>query len=240
MTVAESSKVADVKLLAQQQFQQGFLRLITAWGYVLSDLEESVEAAELEEGDHLTAIAQQARLAATGSAFALWIYGGDKILTWGSAYNGGRSTSIQKKLKNVQQVQATLHAFAAVLADGSVVTWGSHRCGGDSSFVSDQLRGVQRVEATAGAFAAILKDGSVVTWGAPDLGGDSSGVQDQLKKVKHVQTTQAAFAAILADGSVTTWGDPRSGGDSSDVQDQLRNVQHIQASDGAFAAMPPG
>ena len=45
LEVAESSKVGDLKFLAQQQFQQGFLRLITAEGHVLSDLEESLHTA---------------------------------------------------------------------------------------------------------------------------------------------------------------------------------------------------
>lgn len=45
LEVAESSKVGDLKFLAQQQFQQGFLRLITAEGHVLSDLEESLRTA---------------------------------------------------------------------------------------------------------------------------------------------------------------------------------------------------
>ena len=46
------------------------------------------------------------------------------------------------QLKGVQLVQATFHAFAAILQDGFVVTWGDKRFGGDSSAVQDQLRGV--------------------------------------------------------------------------------------------------
>ena len=45
IVLAESSKVGDLKILAQQQFQQGFLRLITAEGHVLSDLEEALHTA---------------------------------------------------------------------------------------------------------------------------------------------------------------------------------------------------
>ena len=42
-------------------------------------------------------------------------------------------------LRNVQHIQATRNAFAAVAADGTVVTWGSGTCGGDSSAVCEQL-----------------------------------------------------------------------------------------------------
>ena len=83
----------------------------------------------------------------------------------------------------MQKVQTTQHAFAAILADGSVVTWGNPNDGGDSSEVQDQLKGVQQVQASDFAFAAILADGSVVTWGNPDFGGDSSEVQDQFRCV---------------------------------------------------------
>jgi alpha-tubulin suppressor-like RCC1 family protein len=71
----------------------------------------------------------------------------------------------------VQQVQATLYAFAAILDDGSVVTWGNPAHGGDSSAVKGQLKNVQQVQATSLAFAAVLKDGSVVTWGNHTAGG---------------------------------------------------------------------
>ena len=72
---------------------------------------------------------------------------------------------VQDQLKNVQQIQASRGAFAAILGDGSVVTWGSAGGGGDSIAVQDQLKNVQQIQASDSAFAAILDDGSVVTWG---------------------------------------------------------------------------
>ena len=63
----------------------------------------------------------------------------------------------------MQQIQATRHAFAAILIDGSVVTWGAPGLGGDSSGGRDQLKIVRQIQATYVAFAAILADGSVVT-----------------------------------------------------------------------------
>ena len=42
---------------------------------------------------------------------------------------------MQNQLKNVQHIQASDGAFAAILGDGSVVTWGEAEDGGDSSSV---------------------------------------------------------------------------------------------------------
>ena len=216
-SISESSKVGDLKVLVQKSFQLGFLRLVDADHHVV-DPTLSLQAAGLEEGDHLTAIVIEAKVSATGIAFALFCCGSDRVVTWGDPRNGGDSSAFHHQLKGVQQIQATSGAFAAILADGSVVTWGNLACGGDSSEVQHQLKGVHQVQATHFAFAAILADGSVVTWGNPHNGSDSSEVQNKLKGVQQVQATEGAFAAILADGSVLTWGNPDCGGDSSEVQ----------------------
>lgn len=65
--------------------------------------------------------------------------------------------------RNVQQISATVSAFAAVVVDGHVVTWGDADLGGDSTGVQDQLVHVSAISATSGAFAA-MADGHVVTW----------------------------------------------------------------------------
>ena len=155
------------------------------------------------------------------------------------------------------QVAATLHGFAAILADGSVASWceeddvknaqsDTHTCWSflleDTSFLywrrtGDHLTGVKHIQSTAAAFAAIMEDGSVVTWGNPYRGGHSSAVQDQLKGVEQIQATGGAFAAILEDGTVVTWGAARYGGDSSAVRDQLKGVKQIQVTFAAFAAI---
>ena len=83
---------------------------------------------------------------------------------------------MQHQLKNVQQIQACHHAFAAILDDGSVVTWGDTERGGDSSVVQEQLTNVQLIQASFGASAAILHDGSIVAWGDSRYGGDDSAV----------------------------------------------------------------
>ena len=235
-SLLQSSKVGDLRVLAQKSFQRGFLTLVTANNDML-DPAESLQAAGLKEGDHLTAIAIPVKVAASPEAIALWCCGGNRVLTWGNQNFGGDSSRVKEQLMGVQQVHATYYAFAAILADGSVVTCGSRDFGGDSSGVKDQLIGVQQIHATYYAFAAILADGSVVTWGDRIYGGDSSGVKDQLEGVQQVHATARAFAAILADGSVVTWGDRDSGGDSSGVKYELEGVQQVHATARAFAAI---
>ena len=68
-----------------------------------------------------------------------------------------------EQLRNVQHIQATKYAFAAILESGAVVTWGDQEEGGDIRQVQDQLRNVQPIQATVFAFAAILESGAVVT-----------------------------------------------------------------------------
>ena len=225
LTLLPSSTVQDVKKMAKRALGKKHLRLITAKNRVLVDCEQTIEEAEIEDGEFLTAVVQQPLLAATHNAFALWCHGDSTVVTWGNARCGGDSSKVRNQLKCVQQIQAIGGAFAAILEDGSVVTWGDANHGGDSSGARDQLKGVLQIQSTHHAFAAILEDGSVVTWGDADSGGDSSAVQDQLRGVEQIQATVfGAFAAILEDGSVVTWGHADEGGDSSAVQHELRFV----------------
>eukprot|EP00434_Breviolum_minutum_P007776 symbB.v1.2.006862.t1/scaffold415.1/size208980/5 len=237
LTLLPSSTVQDLRTRAQQAFGKKYLRLVTAKSRVLANFEQTLEEAEIEDGECLTALVLQPQLAATEAAFALWCHGDSEIITWGDADYGGDSLAVRDQLRGVQQIKATDGAFAAILEDGSVVIWGDADRGGDSSAVRDQLKDVQEIQATLLAFAAILEDGSVVTWGDRDSGGDRSAVRDQLKGVKQIQASPRAFAAILADGSVITWGSEVYGGDSSAVRDQLKGVKQIQATDTAFAAI---
>ena len=87
----------------------------------------------------MTAVAIEAKVAATERAFALFCSGGDRLVTWGSPNRGGDSSQVQDQLKGVQQIQATHEAFAAILPDGSVVTWGYPKWGGDSSKAAVQF-----------------------------------------------------------------------------------------------------
>ena len=44
LSIAESSKVGNLKRLAQKSFEQGFLKLVTADGHVLADSMQSLQA----------------------------------------------------------------------------------------------------------------------------------------------------------------------------------------------------
>ena len=127
-------------------------------GHVLTNLEDSLQAAGVREGDHLTAVAQQVNISASTQAFALWCCGGSKILTWGNPEYGADCSLVQDQLKNVLQIQATSGAFK------------------QRSWQMDQplpraiqtiQTGTSRVTALQfrmSAFLLILADGSVVAW----------------------------------------------------------------------------
>ena len=183
LSLPEHSKVRDLKLLAQKTFKKGFLKLVTVGGNVLTNLTDSLQTAGVQDGDYLMAVVQPAKIAASDSVFALWCGGGNQVVTWGDPRWGADCSAVKRQLKNVEQIQVTGGAFAAILTDGSVVTWGNPGRGGNCSAVQDQLRNVQQIQATHEAFAAILADGSVVVWGHPHCGGDCSAVKDQLGKV---------------------------------------------------------
>ena len=114
------------------------------------DPDKNLQEAEIEDGERLTALVLQLRLAATQEAFALWHHDGYEIVTWGDPRRGGDSSAVRDQLQGVQHIQASIGAFAAILKDGSVVTWGGADIGGDSSAVQDQLKGVQQIQATRG------------------------------------------------------------------------------------------
>ena len=131
LTLLPSSTVQDVRTKAQQAFGKKYLKLIRAKNRALVNPDKTLEEAEIEDGECLTALVLQPQLAATDNAFALWCHGDCTIVTWGSQHSGGDSSAVRGQLKGVQQIQAAGDgAFAAILEDGSVVTWGNQHCGG--------------------------------------------------------------------------------------------------------------
>ena len=83
LTLLPSSTVQDVRTKAQQAFRKKYLKLVTAKNRVLVNLEQTLEEAEIEDGECLTALVLQPQLAATGGAategaFALWCHGESK------------------------------------------------------------------------------------------------------------------------------------------------------------------
>ena len=233
------STVQDVRTKAQLAFGKKHLRLITAKNRVLVDFEQTLEEAEIEDGECLTALVLQPQLAATRSAFALWCHGDSTIVTWGNAGCGGDSSA---KCKIRSRVCSRFRPLILPLLpfwkmDLSLPGVMQH-CGGDSSAVRDQLKGVQQIQATVTAFAAILEDGSVVTWGdARTMVVTVRQFEISSRVCSRFRPHDRAFAAILEDGSVVTWGEPHYGGDSSAVRDQLKGVQQIHATYRAFAAI---
>jgi len=79
-SLPQSSKVGDLRVLAQKSFQLGVLRLVAA-DHSVVDPTKSLQAAGLEDGDHLTAIAVKPKLAVAERAFALFCSGGDRVVT---------------------------------------------------------------------------------------------------------------------------------------------------------------
>ena len=107
LTLPPSSTIQDVRTKAQQAFGKKYLKLITAKNRDLVHFEQTIEEAEIEDGECLTALVLQPQLAATGSAFALWCHGDSGIVTWGDQDYGGDSSAVQDQLKGVRQIQAT-------------------------------------------------------------------------------------------------------------------------------------
>ena len=169
-------------------------------------------------------------------AMDLWSPGA--MPSWGPAYVGGDSNAVQEQLRDVQQIQASVGAFAAILGDGSVVTWGAM-----PTMVATAVR--YRISCEMCSRSKLLlwrllqswSDGSVVTWGDARSGGDSTAVQGQLRDVQQIQASDGAFAAIRSDGSVVTWGNAAFGGDSSTVLEQLRDAHQIQTVNSDCAAI---
>ena len=111
LTLPPSSTVQDVRTKAQRAFGKKHLKLITAKNQVLVNIEQTLEEAEIEDGECLTALVLQPRLAATNSAFAFWCHGHSTVVTWGDAEWGGDSSAVQDQLRGVQ-------------ADSSLQVWG--------------------------------------------------------------------------------------------------------------------
>ena len=120
---------------------------------------------------------------------------------------GGDSSAVRDQLKGVQQIQATIWAFAAILADGSVVTWGDALCGGDSSAVRDQLKGVQQIQATGGPLLRFWKMDPSLPGVMHSLAVTVRQFEISSRVCSRFKPQVRAFAAILEDGSVVTWGD---------------------------------
>ena len=71
LTFLPSSTVQDVRIKAQRALGQKCLRLVTSKKRVLVDFEQTLEEAEIEDGECLTALVLQPQLAATSGCLCL-------------------------------------------------------------------------------------------------------------------------------------------------------------------------
>eukprot|EP00913_Durusdinium_trenchii_P014684 g13777.t1 len=237
------SAVAELRSGAEKALGRP-VRLIGPDGLLEEHL--SLQSAKLHDHDTVGAIADWPKMASTSRAFVLWCGGG--VVTWGPARYGGDCSKVQALLETtqIQHVQSSDRAFAAILADGTVCCWGDGNFGGDSCSVQEQLVNVKQIKACNTCFgSSFAADGAVVTWGheRAGLGDPNYGIERPklLEPVEELQSVDGfnggAFAARSANGAVSTWGDCKRGGDSRGVQEQLRQVRQLQASRNAFAAI---
>ena len=122
--VEAETSVNTLRQRAQSALGVGNGRLLNSSGRVLPGTATIAEA-KLQSGDVLTLRITQVLLAASkklvfvhGAAFAK-ILGDGSVVTWGDSECGGDSSAVQDRLKDVQQIQASGHAFAAILENGS-------------------------------------------------------------------------------------------------------------------------
>ena len=112
---------------AQNALKVGHGRLFDSCGLALEG-PRSIRDCGLQTGDALTLHLQPVAILANlhqhnfnvGEFVA--ILGDGSVVTWGHIDNGGDNITVQHRLRNVQQIQASHKAFAAILGDGSVVT----------------------------------------------------------------------------------------------------------------------
>ena len=94
----------------------GKFSVLNASGVKL-DVEMTIGQLGLQSGDVLTLHTRPVCLAATEAAFAA-LLGDGSVATWGS--KGGDSSEVKQQLHNVQEIQASEGAFAAITDTGSV------------------------------------------------------------------------------------------------------------------------
>jgi len=69
LSLKQTSKVGHLRAGAEAFARQPFLRLVTAEGRILSDPEEELQGAGLHDGDRITAVRAEPKVAATSAAF---------------------------------------------------------------------------------------------------------------------------------------------------------------------------
>ena len=138
-TVSLETHGDELVVRAQRALRAGKGRLSDSTGSIL-DGGMPLKKARLQYAEPLTLQVRRIDICGGRTAFGGWL-GRD----WGNSLFLGDGSGVQDQLKNVQQIQASGRAFAAILGDGSVVTRGGADFGGDSSGVRDQLTNLQQI-----------------------------------------------------------------------------------------------
>ncbi|CAK9045074.1 unnamed protein product [Durusdinium trenchii] len=170
---------------------------------------------------------------ASSHAFAALLKNG-RVMTWGNKDYGGDCSGVEDQLVDVNAIQASAGAFAALCGpEKRVVTWGSADYGGECG---EELKNIHCLQSSARAFAALEAGGGVRCWGDPHCGGVvPKDVQEQLIDVIALQAAPRAFCALRRNGTVITWGDAAGGAGDSPVLPSP--VVAVQATARAFAAL---
>ena len=118
------SRVQMLKQRAQSALGVGKGLLLDSSGGVLAD-QATLEKAGLQSGQSLTLHIRKVQVCSmkrhvNKQTSCAAILGDGSVVTWGYVDSGGESTAVQDQLKNVQQIQTTGEAFAAILSGGSV------------------------------------------------------------------------------------------------------------------------
>ena len=115
------------------------------------------------------------------AAFAA-LLGDGSVVTWGDADDGGDSSAVQEQLRDVQQIQASDTAFAAIRV---MDLWSP---GAMPTMVATAARYRSSCEMCSRSKLLnmhLLQSWAMDLWSPgvmPTSGGDSSAVQDQLKR----------------------------------------------------------
>ena len=111
--ISQCETIADLTIAAQQSLRQAFLKLVAPDGRLLNP-KISLRFCGLQDGNSLTAVAQQPKISATWNAFSLWCVGGSTFLTWGKPLFVSNSKAIGHCS---EQACGTSNASAAISAD---------------------------------------------------------------------------------------------------------------------------
>lgn len=175
------------------------------------------------------------------------------LVTWGDPDIGGKITTLNNILENVQDVSACEFGFSALKSDGTVFTWGGVKQESDRNV--SNLANVTKIFANSNSFVALRGDGRAFPYS--DIGritGGVSGIYNangellttltpnkgyvDLRNIKDVSATKKAFAAIKTNGRVVAWGQKEYGADSNYNRFGLiDNVKKIYGRHNYFAAI---